>query len=93
MTDGDIFPVGVTTIEYTATDASGNATVVTFDVTVRELPAVSVVESQLPQFCQGAAIVLTAVAPDAISYSWSTGETTESIEVFASGPYTLNNYQ
>ncbi|MCB9284039.1 MAG: HYR domain-containing protein, partial [Lewinellaceae bacterium] len=36
LTTGDMFPVGVTTIEYTATDAAGNSTICTFTVTVTE---------------------------------------------------------
>ena len=33
---GDIFPVGTTTIEFTATDASGNSTICSFDVVVTD---------------------------------------------------------
>jgi len=40
LTSGDPFPVGVSTIEYTATDSSGNTAVCTFTITVtdNELP-------------------------------------------------------
>jgi hypothetical protein len=40
LTSGDVFPVGTTTIEYTATDGGGNTTVCSFTVTVtdNELP-------------------------------------------------------
>ncbi len=89
LTDGDIFPVGTTTLEYTAEDASGNQTVVTFDVTVRPLPSVSIVQSESPEYCQGGAIVLTADAPDAVSYSWSNGDAAATTNVYASGTYTL----
>ncbi|MBK7337305.1 MAG: HYR domain-containing protein [Saprospirales bacterium] len=36
LTTGDFFPVGETTIEYTATDGSGNSAICTFTVTVNE---------------------------------------------------------
>ena len=41
LTTGDVFPIGTTTIEYTATDDSGNTDVCSFDVTVtdNEAPA------------------------------------------------------
>ncbi|SDS94577.1 HYR-like domain-containing protein [Winogradskyella sediminis] len=34
LSSGDAFPVGVTTLEFTATDANGNSSVCTFDITV-----------------------------------------------------------
>jgi len=36
LPSGSHFPVGVSTVEYTATDASGNTTICTFDVTVED---------------------------------------------------------
>ena len=36
LTSGDVFPVGTTTLEYTATDAGGNTDVCTFNVTVTD---------------------------------------------------------
>ncbi len=36
LTSGNEFPVGTTTLSYTATDAAGNTTSCTFDVTVRD---------------------------------------------------------
>lgn len=89
LTTGMVFPVGVTTIEYTAADASGNQTSCSFDVTVRALPAVSIATSELPEYCQGGAIVLSAVSPDAVAWSWSNGDSNPTTEVFASGTYYL----
>ena len=40
---GDIFPVGTTTVTYTATDASGNTAVCSFDVTIFDMDAPTVV--------------------------------------------------
>ena len=36
LTSGDVFPIGTTTLEYTATDDSGNTDVCTFNVTVTD---------------------------------------------------------
>ncbi len=36
LTSGDVFPVGTTTLEYTATDGSGNTDTCTFTVTVND---------------------------------------------------------
>jgi len=39
LTSGDVFPVGTTTLEYTATDGGGNTDVCTFTVTVNDTEA------------------------------------------------------
>jgi hypothetical protein len=51
--------------------------------------AVEVTQSDLPVFCQGEVVTLTAnvTGTPAVAYLWSTGETTQSIEVGASGTY------
>ena len=43
LESGDVFPVGVTTIEYTATDPSGNTATTSFTVTITddEYPVIS----------------------------------------------------
>ena len=43
LTSGDAFPVGVTTLEYTAEDALGNTTICSFDITVEdtEVPTIT----------------------------------------------------
>lgn len=56
-TPGDIFPVGTTTVVYTATDAAGNTASCSFDITVEdnEAPSItcppSVVTSNDPGLC------------------------------------------
>jgi large repetitive protein len=72
----------------TVTDAngcSGAATPVT--VTVNPLPIPLVTVSGPTTFCEGGSVVLTS--RPANSYLWSTGETTQSITVDASGSYTV----
>jgi gliding motility-associated-like protein len=51
------------------------------------LPKVNVTSSGSSSFCEGETVTLTAVADDADSYVWSTGETGPSIRVSVSGSY------
>lgn len=53
LTSGDAFPVGATTLEYTATDASGNTDVCTFTVTVTDNEAPTAI-------CQNVSVTLDA---------------------------------
>jgi len=89
---GDVFSVGTTTVTYTATDDCGNETSCSFEVTVYELPVVSISESEQPIYCQSDAVILSADATSnvsAVTYAWSTGEDTETIEVNTSGTYSV----
>ena len=89
---GDVFPVGTTTVTYTAEDECGNTTTCSFNVTVYELPSVDITESELPLFCQGNAKILTANVVSntgSITYEWSTGSTTDTVHVSTSGTYTV----
>ena len=80
--------------------ASGNYTVVVTDgnncssesapttVTVNPVPAVPTITAGGPTtFCSGGSVTLTASAADA--WLWSTGATTQSITISASGNYTV----
>ena len=89
---GDVFDVGVTTVNYTATDECGNITTCSFDITVFELPELEILESENSIYCQGYNVNLTASVisiTGGITYDWSTGEDTESIEVSASETYSV----
>lgn len=51
-------------------------------------PVVTIAQSELPEFCQGAVLQLTATADqDVESYSWSTGANTQTAEVSEDGIY------
>jgi len=50
---------------------------------------VTITEHLLPSFCQGSGVILKAASASATGYEWSTGETTESIQVVAPGTYTV----
>ena len=65
-TPGDTFPVGTTTVTYTAADVHGNTTTASFDITVTddESPAITGMPSNITQsndagIC-GAAVSWTA---------------------------------
>ena len=53
------------------------------------LPSVTISSSELDDLCQGGSVVLTADSDEADTYLWSTGEVTQSIEVNASGDYSV----
>jgi len=72
----------------TVTNANGcSATSSPTIVTVNPLPTASITPSGATTFCVGNSVTLTANA--ASSYLWSTGETTQSIIVSASGSYSV----
>lgn len=51
------------------------------------VPNVSVSESELPEFCQGQFILLSAESEDAVSYSWSTGSDSNIAEISTNGKF------
>lgn len=66
-----VFPVGVTTIVWTVTDAAGNATTTNQTVTVNALPTVSV--GSAVAICTGSSTILTATGADTYTWSPTTG--------------------
>jgi HYR domain/Secretion system C-terminal sorting domain len=82
---GDAFPVGATTVTYTATDGAGNTASCSFVVTVLA-PEITGTTNQFPSnACVGDVVTLTALS--ASSYAWSTGATTQSLQVTTTGWY------
>jgi hypothetical protein len=58
----------------------------TVDVTVHQLPIIAFTETPPAPHCAGDVVTLTAATPDpAATYTWDSGETTQSIQVTASG--------
>ncbi|MBL0019883.1 MAG: HYR domain-containing protein, partial [Bacteroidetes bacterium] len=93
---GSIFPDGVTTVTYTATDSSGNATSCAFTVSVSLDPLVVTVGSTL-QGCgyhlrcagdlNGSANTTVSGGCLPYQYLWSTGATTDNIFGLGAGTY------
>ena len=74
---GSIFPVGETSITYTATDAAGNEVSASFTVLVKELPIIvsDVADQSVVYGCDAPLLSITASLEDeennpAISYQW-----------------------
>ena len=78
---------GTATISYTVTANGACSTTVTKQLTVQAVPTPQVFTNGPTSFCPGSSVVLTAENAD--SYSWSTGETTQSITVNTSGDVTV----
>jgi len=82
----DVNASGNYTVEVT--NASGcKVTSVATTVTVNALPTATIIASGATSFCQGGKVTLTASSGS--SYLWSTGATTQSIDVTASGNYAV----
>ena len=95
---GGVWSTGATTFSITVT-ASGDYYVINTTncgsiisnhiiVTVNPNPVPTITASGPTTFCQGGSVVLTASASS--SYLWSTGATTQSITVSASGSYSVS---
>ena len=81
------YPVGVTTLTWTAKDLTGNTSTCTQTVTVVNNNAATITPSGPTTFCSGGSVTLTASAGS--SYLWSNGATTQAISVSTSGTFTV----
>jgi hypothetical protein len=79
----------VTTVYCSVLDMNDNQNQCSFTVTVNPRPIVSITQSLLPTFCQGAYLVLTSSSPTAISYNWSNGGMAPQTNATANGNYTV----
>ncbi len=80
--------VGTNTVTLTVTDIHGNSASATANVMVNGGGSPATVTASGPTtFCSGGSVTLSASAGS--SYLWSTGETTQSINVSTSGSYTV----
>ena len=93
--NGATYPVGVTTVTYTANDAGGNLVSASFNITVGSLPNISITQNQVPDFCQGLVELSSVIHNNAdlaapVSYSWDNGASTDDKYIVSSnGTYTL----
>lgn len=76
---GSVFPLGITTVTYTATDGNGNSANCSFDVTVTSAVPVMISSTMGALECEGHTDTL--VASGALSYLWSTGSASDTIVV------------
>jgi len=76
---GAIFPLGSTSVNYTATDNSGNASVCNFVVTVTNPVSVAISSSMATTECEGNTDTL--IASGASTYLWSTSSVNDTIVI------------
>jgi gliding motility-associated-like protein len=82
-----VSPAITTTYSVTVSDGFNNSTS-SVSVTVNPVPATPVITPDSPtEFCSGSKVKLTSSAGS--TYIWSTGETTQTIEVATSGTFTV----
>ena len=96
---GEVFPLGNTTVTYTATDASGNQATVSFVVNVYPSGSVAVSVTPAATFCVGEEVNLQVTNASAgATYNWSfnntqlgTGSTYQFVggDINQSGSYTV----
>ncbi|GAB3542646.1 hypothetical protein GCM10027443_43790 [Pontibacter brevis] len=95
---GYLWSNGETTRTVTVTEAGNYTVTVTSEsgceatsaattVLVHELPTAAIMTSGDTTFCEGGNVMLTA--SEGTSYRWSNGETTQAINITASGNYTV----
>ncbi|MFN8236932.1 MAG: HYR domain-containing protein [Chitinophagales bacterium] len=83
--------IGANIVTLTVTDNNGNSSTCNATVTVvGTIPSAVISQSTLPQFCQGNQVILTATPSEPVTYAWENGQTTQTINVYASGTYNLN---
>lgn len=82
---GDNFPVGVTTVTYTAADSSNNTASCSFTVTINPPQLDSVISVSNTSPCEGDTVILSATSGSI--FSWNTSDTTSSIAVTQAGTY------
>ncbi|QTN38259.1 HYR domain-containing protein [Cryomorphaceae bacterium] len=80
-----IYPVGTTSITFTATDASGNTSTCSFSITVT--PSITV--SLGPAVTECSVATLVPQAPSGGTYQWSTGSNASLLTVTQSGTYSV----
>ncbi|MCE7996742.1 MAG: HYR domain-containing protein, partial [Roseivirga sp.] len=90
---GDVFPIGTTTVTYTATDNAGNTTSDSFDVTVVAAPVTVALNITQQLTCSddeiGAIDATVNGGCGNYSYLWSNGATTAHISNLEAGTYSV----
>jgi len=79
LVSGNTFPVGITPMQFTATDSSGNTQVCNFTIEVYEFPSAANIAEDVIQLCELTNAVLTADPITAGTGSWTQISGTSSI--------------
>jgi hypothetical protein len=92
---GDVFPVGTTTVTYTAVDAGNNIVTCSFEIWIHSLPEINITGSNVPDFCQGVTVLDVNVTNtqdllEPLVYEWSNGLGDEtSVLIQSNGVYSV----
>jgi len=78
-TSGSNFPEGTTTIEYTVTDAVGNSSACSFDITIH--PQVTINPGSSTTIDEGESVTIDATISNANSIEWSPDYNIDSIDI------------
>jgi hypothetical protein len=82
--------IGTNTVTLTVTDVNGNVNTKTAIVTIiGTIPSVNIANSDQPVYCQGGFVVLTANTSEVSTYLWSNASVSNTINVHASGTYSV----
>ncbi|MBX7095033.1 MAG: HYR domain-containing protein, partial [Flavobacteriales bacterium] len=71
LSSGSTFPIGTTTLQFTATDGAGNTSVCSFDVTVEAAPSPAVASGDVALCDTVSSVTLTATNPSNGTGTWS----------------------
>ncbi|MES2332665.1 MAG: LamG-like jellyroll fold domain-containing protein [Bacteroidota bacterium] len=82
------YPVGVTTLIWTAKDLTGNTSTCTQTITVINNNVATITAGGPTTFCTGGSVTLTASSGS--SYLWSTGATAQAITTSVAGSFTVS---
>jgi hypothetical protein len=81
---GNYTIIATSAINNSTTEMTGSAT-----ITANPLPVVSVNANGPTNFCAADSVLLSATSAGAVTYLWSTGETTQTIVADTTGSYTV----
>lgn len=90
LASGSLFPAGTTTLEYTATDASGNTATCSFSVTViGDLTATLTPTGTSCAVNDGTITVELEGGEAPYTFNWSNGSTEQNLTNLSPGPYSV----
>ena len=82
--------IGYQKVTLSITDVHSNTNACEANVKViGTIPSLTIVQSNLPSFCQGEYTTLTANSNETVNYNWSNNDTSANIKIYTRGNYTV----